>query len=224
MYGYAHKDTREGERVSPTAQFNTPKLSGELQALRDGAFRREIPTSDDETLCFLITLVKAIKPLNILELGAAVGISGIAMLNAGAGSFLTTVEKNADFAKEAGENFHKAGLSDRVNLIEGDAGEVINSLPANSFDMIFLDCAKVQYVKYLPRLKELLKAGGALVADDVLLFGYVAGEAEIPKKRKMLVEHIREYISAVRADGDFTTTVINAGNGIALSVKNVPVV
>ncbi len=77
----------------------------------------------------------------------------------------------------------------------------------------------MQYVKYLPTLKKLLKKGGALFADDVLLFGYVTGEEEVPKKRKMLVEHIKEYISAVTDDCELQTTVVNIGNGVALSVK-----
>ncbi len=77
----------------------------------------------------------------------------------------------------------------------------------------------MQYVKYLPRLKRLLKRGGTLIADDILLFGYVTGEEEVPPKRKMLVEHIREYIIAVTRDSGLQTTVLNVGNGVALSVK-----
>ena len=101
----------------------------------------------------------------------------------------------------------------------GDAGEEIEKLEGG-YDFIFLDCAKVQYVKYLPRLKTLLKKGGVLAADDVLLFGYVTGEEETPKKRRMLVEHVKEYIAAATGDEELTTTVINVGNGVALSVKN----
>ena len=82
-----------------------------------------------------------------------------------------------------------------------------------------MDCAKVQYIKYLPRLKELMNTGGVLIADDVLLFGYVTGEEEVPKKRKMLVEHIKEYISAVTNDDELYTTILDVGNGIAMSVK-----
>ncbi len=110
------------------------------------------------------------------------------------------------------------GVSDRVTLICGDAGEVINKLDGK-YDFIFLDCAKVQYVKYLPRLKTLLRSGGVLLADDVLLFGFVTGEQPVPPKRRMLVEHIKEYISAVTSDPELTTTVLDIGNGVALSVK-----
>ena len=220
MFDYAHKDTSGGERQTPTAKLNIPALDDGIKQLRKSAFEREIPTSDDETLCVLLTLVKAIKPKSILELGTATGISGLSMLKACPGAKLVTVEKSGEFFKEAVQNFKNFGVEDRVTAISGDAGEEILKLEKNSFDLIFLDCAKVQYVKYLPRLKELLKDGGTLIADDILLFGYITGEAEVPKKRKMLVEHIKEYISAVQADKDFTTSILNVGNGLAVSVYN----
>lgn len=219
MFGYAHKNTENGERVSATAQFNKPNCDGDVERLRAAAFAREIPTSDSETLCFLQTLLLAVKPENILELGTATGISAAHMLKTLPRCRVTTVEKNEDLYKEAGENFRALGVENRVTRILGDAGEEIEKLPEDGYDFIFLDCAKVQYIKYLPRLKKLLKRGGVLLADDVLLYGYVTGESETPKKRKMLVEHIKEYIAAVTCDGELCTTIINAGNGLAMSVK-----
>ena len=217
-FDYAHKDTSSGERTTATAQFNKPEISEEITAIRKQAFKEEIPVSDDETLNFLITLITALQPKSVLELGTAVGVSGAVILNACKTAHLTTVERDEKFYLRATENFKKLNLTDRVTAILGDAGEVIEGLD-NTYDFIFLDCAKVQYVKYLPRLKKLLKSGGVLVADDVLLFGYVTGEAEVPKKRKMLVEHVKEYIGTVTQDKELKTTILNIGNGVALSVK-----
>lgn len=218
MFGYAHKNTQNGERQTPTAQFNIPRVPEEIKKLRESAFLREIPVSDDETLCFLTTLVRALKPENILELGTAIGVSGAVMLEASPHARLTTIERDKSFYDEAVGNFKKLYVDNRVTAILGDAGEEIQKLEG-AFDFIFLDCAKVQYVKYLPRLKELLHAGGVLIADDVLLFGYVTGEEEVPKKRRMLVEHVKEYIAAVSSDIGLSTTVIDIGNGLAMSVK-----
>ena len=217
-FGYAHFNTQNGERMTSTARFNIPRISARLDEMRRSAFAREIPVSGDETLNFLLTLVRALKPLRILELGTAIGVSGSAMLEACTDAHLTTVEKNAELYSEAVKNFKALGLSDRVDSIFGDAGEVIGNL-SGEFDFIFLDCAKVQYVKYLPRLKNLLKRGGVLLADDVLLFGYVTGEVQVPKKRKMLVGHIKEYIEAATGDVELCTTVIGIGDGLAMSVK-----
>ena len=75
-FTYAHNDTSAGERETLTAQFNKPRLPAEIVKLRQSAFSRGIPTADDETLNFLITLLSAVRPVNILELGSAIGISG----------------------------------------------------------------------------------------------------------------------------------------------------
>ena len=215
---YAHFDTSAGERKTPTAKFNRPKISAELQALRESAFERSIPTADDETLTFLITQLRALQPKRILELGTATGISGIAMLEVCPGAHLTTVEKNTEFFQEAVKNFECFQMHMRVNAINADAGEAIDMLP-DTYDFIFMDCAKVQYIKYLPRLKKLLVRGGVLLADDILLFGWITGEAEVPKKRKMLYEHVCEYVHAVTNDKELATTIINTGDGLAFSVK-----
>lgn len=218
-FGYAHKDTREGERKSRTAQFNILRCSDLVQDMRERAFAREIPTASDETLQFLCTLARAKNARNILELGTAEGISGVALLESCPAASLTTIERDEQFFLAAKENFALANCGGRVVQILGDAAEEIGRLPEETFDFIFLDCAKVQYVKMLPRLKELLKGGGVLVADDVLLFGWVSGEVEPPKKRKMLVQHVKEYIAAVTQDHGLFTTVLDLGDGVALSVK-----
>lgn len=217
-FSYAHKDTSEGERPTGTAQFNKIKLPEEVEKLRSDACLREIPVSDRETLTFLLTLLTARQPQNILEVGTAVGVSAAAMLTVCKNAHITTIEKHEQFFLEAQNNFKKLNISPQITQIFGDAGEVLKEL-SGQFDFIFLDSAKVQYVKYLPHLKRLLKPNGVLLADDILLFGYVTGEVPVPPKRKMLVEHVKEYISAVTSDDELTTTIINLGNGLALSVK-----
>lgn len=216
-FNYAHNDTSVPERKSRTASVNRYEFAPGLAQIRQSAFARGIPVSSDETLAFLRICAEMAKPEKILEIGTAVGVSGICLLTHTCAE-LVTIEKNADFAAEAINNFKAFNLSDRVKVICGDAADVLPDLDGG-FDFIFLDGPKVQYVKYLPQLKRLLKSGGVLFADDVLLYGWVNGEAEVPKKRKMLVEHIREYVRAVQEDEDFFTTVVDVGDGVALSVK-----
>ena len=211
-FSYAHRNTSSKDR------WNIPQLAPELAAARESAFSREIPVAADDTLCFVLAQAAAIKPRRILELGTAVGITSAALALACPHAHITTVEREQKFYDEAVQNFNSLGISPRVCAILGDAGEVISTL-SGQFDMIFLDCAKVQYVKYLPRLKELLSFGGVLLADDVLLYGWASGEAEVPKKRKMLAQHIEEYLSAVTADGELVTAVVKVGDGMAVSVK-----
>lgn len=215
-FTYAHKDTSAAQ--TPTAQFNSIKFPEAIEEIRLAACAREIPVSDIETLTFISTLISATQPQNILEIGTAVGLSAAVMLDTCKSAHITTIEKDENFFAEAKQNFLNLGISSKITPIFGDAIEVLPKLEGE-FDFIFLDSAKVQYVKYLPQLKRLLKQGGTLLADDVLLFGYVSGECETPKKRRMLVQHLKEYISAVKDDPQLITTVINLGNGLAMSVK-----
>lgn len=217
-FDYAHKDTSDGERPTGTAQFNKAKLPEEVEAIRIAACSREIPVSDSETLTFILTLLSALQPSKILEVGTAVGVSAAAMLSVCKNAHITTIEKNEKFFAEAAENFKKLNLSPQIKQIFGDAGEVLKSLEG-TFDFIFLDSAKVQYIKYIPDLIRLLKPHGVLLADDVLLFGYVTGETPVPPKRRMLVEHVKEYIEAVTSNEELITTILDTGNGLAFSVK-----
>ena len=217
-FSYPHNDTSRPERPSRTAGLNKLNVSEEVLEIRRSAFARGIPVSSDETLQFLCLQASAAGAANILEVGAAIGASGAALLQCCPSARLTAIEKNGHFAAEAQANFDRLGLGDRVRLIEGDAADILGGLEGG-YDFVFLDAAKVQYVKWLPRLKELLAPGGLLIADDVLLYGWVNGEEQVPKKRRMLVQHIREYLQAVLSDGGLTSYVADIGDGLCISLK-----
>lgn len=211
-FSYAHRDTLS------SGGLNKPHIPEQLQRIRAEACAREIPVAADDTLCFLMAQAAALKPRSVLELGTAVGTSAIALALCCPQATITTVERDENFYNQAVQNFAACGVSERIQAVQGDAGEVIQRLEG-PFDMIFMDCAKVQYIKYLPRLKQLLSNGGVLLADDVLLYGWASGEAEVPKKRRMLAQHITEYLDAVTSDPDLITSVVKVGDGMAISVK-----
>ena len=193
------------------------KLDERLLSLREKAKEGRDPTAPDDTLELLLTRAKEIKPKRILEIGAAEGLTSITLLSV-TNAFVTAIEFDGGRAQRARENFALFGLEDRVNLIEGDAGEVLPALEEDgAYDMIFLDGPKAQYRRYFADCKRLLKKGGYLFSDDILLIGYVTGEP--PKKRKMLAEHIREYLRMLQEDEDFQTQILSVGEGLAVSVK-----
>lgn len=217
-FSYPHNDTSRPERPSRTAGLNKLNVSEEVLEIRESAFARGIPVSSDETLQFICLQAAAAGAANILEVGAAIGASGAALLQCCPSARLTAIEKNGHFAAEAQANFDRLGLGDRVRLIEGDAADILGGLEGG-YDFVFLDAAKVQYVKWLPRIRQLLAPGGLLIADDVLLYGWVNGEEQVPKKRRMLVQHIREYLEAVLSDGGLTSYVADIGDGLCISLK-----
>jgi predicted O-methyltransferase YrrM len=217
MFNYAHNDTSVPERPSRTGKLNKLEVSQEVTMLRENAFSKQVPVASDETLGFILTLARAVQAKNILEVGSAVGITSLALLQTCTGCHITAIERDEHFFNSLQNNLKN--YQNDVTAYLGDALEIVPNLPANEYDFIFLDCAKVQYIKLLPYLKEKLKTNGVLLADDVLLYGWVNGENPVPKKRKMLVEHVREYLDAVTSDSQLATSILDIGDGIAFSVK-----
>ena len=200
-----------------TASLVKLNIDERIATLRADALSRGIPVADDETLNYLLVTLKALRPRRILEIGTAVGLSAAAMLYACPEATVTTMELDEDRYLEAKQNFKKLGVESRVNSYLGDAFEILTMMDGE-FDFVFLDGPKAQYEKYLYDIKRLLKKGGVLFSDDVLLYGWVSGEEETPQKRRSIVEKIRSYLQVITADTDFHTSVINIGDGVALSV------
>ena len=193
------------------------RLDDRLVSLRDRAKRRRDPATEDETLALLLTVARMRATSRILEIGPAEGLSSTALLLECTEARLTTIEVEESLWRSAKENFAAFGVADRANALLADAGDVLPSLE-EQFDLIFLDGPKAQYIHYLPELKRLLTPRGVLFADDVLLYGWVSGREEVPYKRRSIVERLREYLRAVRDDPDFATTILEVGEGVAISV------
>lgn len=200
-----------------TASLVQLHIDKEVEKRRKQALKNGIPVADDETLQFLLVTLAAVKPQRILEIGTAVGLSGVAMLQACPTARLTTVELEEERYLQAKQNFADFNLSSRVNAYLGDAGEIL-AMMDGEFDFVFLDGPKAQYEKYLFDLKRLMKKGAVLFADDVLLYGWVSGEEPTPQKRHSIVDKIRSYLHTVTSDPDFITSVLNVGDGVALSI------
>ena len=194
------------------------QLERELFSLREAAKKGRDPTVPDDTLNYLLKTVRERSPKHILEIGAAEGLTSIYMLMNAPEATLTAIERDGERVKTARANFRHYGVEGRTTLHEGDAGEILPLLQGE-YDLIFLDGPKVQYRRYLPDCKRLLKRGGLLLSDDVLLFGWVDGSVPVPHKRRMLVEHIREYLRLLQDDPELETTVLKIGEGLAVSEK-----
>ena len=200
-----------------TASLVKLNIDERLSALRASALERGIPVADDETLQFLLLTVTALRPLRILEIGTAVGLSATAMLLACPDARVTTIELEEERYIEAKRNFAELGVADRVTAHLGDAGEIL-AMMDGQYDFVFLDGPKAQYEKYLFDLKRLMRHGATLFADDVLLYGWVSGAEPTPQKRHSIVDKIRSYLSVVTNDQDWITSVLDVGDGVALSV------
>lgn len=187
-------------------------MNERLAALRAAAMEERDPTCSDDVLSVLLNEAERVGAKHILEIGTGRGLTSVALLLQ-SDACVTTIERDQARIAAARENFARFGVSDRVALLEGDAADILPCLE-DVFDLIFLDAAKVQYRRFLPECKRLLRAGGVLCADDVLLFS-----DGVPPKRRMLAQHIGEFLQELQADEAFTMTILPVGKGLAVARK-----
>ncbi len=182
------------------------------------AYENYIPVIRDGSAQVLFDTVKEKQPARILEIGTAVGYSGLIMLTAHAGAVLDTVEIKRDRIEKAVANFEKYGVPDRARVLEGDAGEVLFRL-CGKYDFIFLDGPKTKYPVYYETLLGHLETGGILFADNVLLDGKVRGETATKKGKETITEGIRKFLKLVTTDVRLETKLLETGDGITISRK-----
>ena len=139
------------------------------------ALREAVPIVHWETGRFLATLVQALNPTLVLEVGTAIGYSSLHMAEALGDGRLVTIERDPQRIREATEFHARAGVADKVEIVEGDALEVIDRLEG-PFDMIFLDGTKVEYPRYLELVDPKAAERAVLVVDNMLMSGDVALE------------------------------------------------
>lgn len=183
------------------------------------AKENHVPIVRPNTLNLLIETIKKSNPKKILEIGTAIGYSGINMLINSTAS-LTTIEKNDKMYEVASNNFVRLNLSDRVSQLKGDAKDILVELvdKKEKFDFVFLDGPKGQYLTYLPLLNELLNTGGVIFADDVLFRGLVQGDAWPKHRIRTLVLNLRKYLEEVKKP-PFSSQLIDMEDGVCITTK-----
>lgn len=217
------------EIITENSKFQSAKINENLENNVSNIVQKSkiygVPIIRSESHKILENYTSHKQPLHILEIGTAVGYSGIIMLNSCSGD-LVTIEHNKDYIKQAKKNFKENGLADRVKIIEGDCHiEIAKMLYSGKydeyFDMIFLDGPKAQYNLMLDGLLLLLKKDGIFVADNVLFRGYVTGENSPPTKRfKTIIKRLNEFIENCKTNENLTDFCLNeTEDGIIFAKK-----
>lgn len=191
-----------------------------IETIEQEALDTYVPIIRKETQSFLKVVLLMKKPMKILEVGTAVGFSAILMSEyMPEGAHITTVEKYEKRIPIARENFKRAGKESCITLIEGDALEVMQSLD-DSYDMIFMDAAKGQYIHYMPETLRLLAPEGVLVSDNVLQDGdVIESRFAVERRNRTIHSRMREYLYELKHNDMLQTSILPLGDGVALSVK-----
>lgn len=195
---------------------NTPLL----EAIEREAVEAHIPVIRKEMQSFLRVLLLMQRPLNILEVGTAVGFSTLLFCEyAPEGAKITTIEKYEKRIPVARENFRRAGKEEQILLLEGDAADILKRLPGE-YDLIFMDAAKGQYIHFLPEVMRLLQRGGILISDNVLQDGdLIESRFAVERRNRTIYKRMREYLYCLKHDERLETSILPLGDGVTLSVR-----
>ena len=192
-----------------------------LAKIEQCAIKDNVPIIRKEMESFLRVMLSISKPLNILELGCAIGYSAILMSEyLPEGGHITTIENYDKRIVEAKANIQMAGLENTITLLEGDAMEVMKDLEDEKYDFVFMDAAKAQYINFLPEVMRLMKPGAILIADNVLQDGdIIESRYGVIRRNRTIHSRMREYMYQVKHMDELETTIVPIGDGITMSVK-----
>lgn len=211
-------DERMAAFIDSLDKGNTPFLD----EIEKNALAGQVPVIRKSMQSLLKFLLALAKPKNILEVGTAVGFSALLMDEYSPDDCrITTIEKYQKRVSAARENFRRAGAEDRIILLEGDAAEILKGLEG-SYDFVFMDAAKGQYINFLPDILRLLAPGGILISDNVLQDGdIIESRFAVTRRNRTIHTRMREYLYELKHNTWLETVVLPVGDGVTLSTKTV---
>ena len=188
----------------------------ELQKIKEKALENNVPIIMDDTLEYIYELYSDKSISSILEIGTAVGYSAICFTNIlKDNGFVDTIERDETRVLEAKENIKLAEVENQINIISGDAVEILPGIN-KKYDMVFIDAAKGKYPFFLKEALRMLDDNGIILADNILYKGYVMSDYNKHKQRTA-VRNLREYIKKVTENPNLETEILEVGDGLAIS-------
>lgn len=208
------------EKIVQFMREEQKPFEGVLGEIQQYANELGIPIIPHETAVFIDMLCAIIQPKNILEIGTAIGYSGSLMARyLPEDGKLITIDRYAKMYERAKVNFERMGLTDKIELLEGDAADILPEL-TGSFDLIFMDSAKAKYVEFLPYLIERMHVGSVLLIDDVFQGGTILDdESEIPKRVRKIHRKLNELFETVHQNSSLRSSIIPLGDGVLMIRK-----
>ena len=189
-----------------------------IKEIKEYAIDNKIPIMNQEGIDFLTTFIIKYQIKNILEVGTAIGYSSIMMTLCGPNIKVTTIERDEQRYLEAIKNIKKLNLEDRITLIFNDA---LKTKIEGKYDLIFIDAAKAQNIKFFELFERNLKDGGFIITDNMYFHGLVNKNEKEIKSRNVrgIVRKIKDYITFLKNNDNYNTTIYDIGDGIAVSEK-----
>lgn len=189
-----------------------------LSDIKSFAKKAYLPIIQDGGLKFMCGYIKKHNIKNILEIGTAIAYSAINFAKAAEDVHVTTIEYDLDRHIQAKQNVTDCGLSEKITLVYGDALEWETD---EKFDLIFIDAAKAQYIRFFEKFKSNLTEKGVIITDNLKFHGMVNDLSLTHNySTKKLVKKIIKYIDFLKTNTEFHTDFYDDGDGISVSYKN----
>ena len=208
-------------KTAIAAAMNNLKFDDFDLKLKEYAKENKVPIIFDEGLAFLETIIRLHKPKRILEIGTAIGYSAIRMHKV-CGSEIYTIERNEEMYKLAVENISLASMSNNIHILFKDALLAYDLVANLEFDMIFIDAAKAQYMKFFDLYTPLLSNNGIVVCDNMLFHGLVNDKEHYQEQSRSvrgLIRKLNSFHEALLSNEGYHTTIFDIGDGMSVSIK-----
>ena len=184
--------------------------------IEEYAKKYNIPIMQKDGIEFLIEFIKKNNIKNILEIGTAIGYSAIKMAKISNDINIISIERDEDRYKEAIKNVSKFDLNDRIKLINDDAFNVELN---DKFDLIFIDAAKAQNIKFFLKFEKNLKNNKYIITDNLNFHGLVNSTEIMSRNLRQLVRKIKDYVEFLKSNENYKTIFYDIGDGISVSKK-----
>lgn len=208
------------ERMSAFINSFAAPLPDYLDELEKFSIETNVPIIRKEMQTLMRFLLKMNRPLNVLEVGTAIGFSSLFMMeNLPEEASITTIEKYEKRIPVAKENFAKYDAKKQIIFLEGDATEVLKGLEG-PYDFIFMDAAKGQYINFYPEIMRLLGKGGILLSDNVMQDGDILeSRYAVTRRNRTIYSRMRDYLYELTHSDSLETVILPVGDGVTISVK-----
>ena len=189
-----------------------------LTEMENYAKENNVPIMEKEGIEFLENFIKENNSKSILEIGSAIGYSAIKMALIRDDIHITTIERDKERYDEAVKNIKYHNLEDRINIIFGDALEVEVE---GSYDLIFIDAAKSQSIKFFTKYEKVLINDGFIITDNINFHGLTFSEKPAPTRNlRQMIRKIKDYLKWLENNKEYSTKYLNVGDGIVISKRN----